>query len=146
MSGVEGVLRALEELGPKGVERFAASIDPAWVEEALAASGAISIRRRRMPAEQVVWLVLGMALFEDRSIHDVVTHLGLAVGPGRLAASAVPKARARVGSEPLRWLFHRTSEAWSESPGLGGYRDLAVYAIDGTHLRVQDTDDAHVNP
>ena len=40
------------------------------------------MRKRRLPAEQVVWLVLGMALFRDRSIVQIVDKLGLAF-PGR---------------------------------------------------------------
>ena len=40
--------------------KFVASLDPEWIEEALAATGTATIRRRRLPAEQVVWLVIGM--------------------------------------------------------------------------------------
>lgn len=141
MTETDGIFRSFEQLGPRGVERFAQSINAEWVEEALAAHGVASIRRRRLPAEQVIWLVLGMGLFEDRSIHDVVEHLGLAIpADGRLAASALPKARARVGPEPLKWLFRRTSQEWASTPAAGGYRDLSVFALDGTHLRLQDSD------
>ena len=52
--------------------RFQASIDPSWVLEALSATGTATLRRRRFPAEQVVWLVVGMALFRDLPIVDVV--------------------------------------------------------------------------
>ena len=44
-------------------DRLRASIDPRWVEEALEATGTATLRRRRLPAEQVIWLVLGMALY-----------------------------------------------------------------------------------
>ena len=57
--------------------RFQASIEPKWILEALAATGSASIRRRRFPAEQVIWLVLGMALFRDLPIVEVVKELGL---------------------------------------------------------------------
>jgi hypothetical protein len=141
MTEVEGVFSTLEQLGPRGVERMAESIDSAWIDEALVASGTASIRRRRLPAEQVIWLVLGMALFEDRAISAVVEHLGLALpGAGKLASSGVPQARSRVGPEPLKWLFGRTVQAWKTATDPGGYRDLTPYALDGTHLRVQDSD------
>jgi hypothetical protein len=39
--------------------------NPAWVEEALAATGTATIRRRRLPADRTVWLVLGMAVMRD---------------------------------------------------------------------------------
>jgi hypothetical protein len=56
----------------------------------------------------VVWLVLGMALFKDRSITDVVNKLDLALpGSGNVtvAPSAISQARARLGQEPVCWLF-----------------------------------------
>ena len=37
-------------------ERLKASIDPRWVEAALEATGTATLRKRRLPAEQVVWL------------------------------------------------------------------------------------------
>jgi len=42
----------------------------------LAATGTASVRRRKLPAEHVVWLVMGMGLFRDRSIPEVVHYLG----------------------------------------------------------------------
>ncbi|WP_196319649.1 transposase domain-containing protein, partial [Burkholderia cepacia] len=37
-----------------------------WVEQAVQASGSASIRRRRLPAEQVVWLVIALALYRHQ--------------------------------------------------------------------------------
>src|SRR5690242_21419323 len=96
--------------------RLQASVDPDWIDEALEATGTATLRRRRLPAEQVIWLVLGMALFRDRRIDEVVAKLDLAL-PGRRgptpAPSAVVQARARLGGEPMRWLFERCSEKWA---------------------------------
>lgn len=141
-SALDEALRALNELGPQGgLERFAASIDPDWIEQALASTGKASIRRRKLPAEQAVWLVLGMCLFTDRSIRDLIDHLQLVVpGTTSLAPSALPKARYRLGQQPLRWLFDKVAETWGQTPGLGGYHGLSLYGIDGSHLRVQDSD------
>lgn len=122
--------------------RFRASIDPDWIEEALAATGTATVRRRRLPAEQVIWLVLGMALQRDRSIADVVASLDLAL-PGKspwLARSASVQARARLGDEPLRWLFEKTAATWAHEAARGdSWHELALYGIDGTTLRVPDT-------
>lgn len=136
-------LDALQSTGPRGgIERFAASLEPEWIEQALSATGKLSLRRRKFPAEQAVWLVLGMALFADRSIRAVLDHLGLVLeGDRELAPSAVSKARYRLGSEPIKWLFERVAEAWSATPGVGGFRGLSVYGVDGSHLRVQDSDE-----
>lgn len=119
------------------------NIDPQWVEDALAASGKAALRRRRLPAEQVIWLVIGMAVFRDRSIVEVADSLDIALpglrGPS-VAPSAIPKARARVGPDPLNWLFQLTGRQWAHS--LAGdflWNGLRVYAMDGTTLRLEDT-------
>jgi len=127
------------ELLPK----FVASLDPDWIEEALTATGTATIRRRRLPAEQVVWLVIGMCLFRDQSMKDLVATLDLAL-PGsrgvRVAPSSIVQARERLGDEPLRWLFERTAETWAhQSARRHAWRGLAVYGADGTTVRVPDS-------
>ncbi len=142
MSSLAETMDALMEMGPQGIARFQESLEPEWIEEALEATGTASVRRRKLPAEQAIWLVLGMGLFADRSIVDVVDHLSLVLpGVDSLAKSAVPQARYRVGAEPMEWLFQRVAEAWSDSPGLVGWRGLELYGVDGTCARVQDSDE-----
>ena len=59
-------------------------------------------------------MVLGMALYRDQSIEDVVAKLDLALpGAGTIARSSVTQARERVGKEPVKWLFNRCS--WSRA-------------------------------
>jgi len=123
--------------------RFQASIDPSWVLEALTATGTATLRRRRFPAEQVIWLVLGMALFRDLPIVEVVKELALVLpgsGAGRIAASAVMQARARLGESPLRWLFEKCADVWAKaSADQHRWRGLALYGVDGTTVRVPDS-------
>jgi hypothetical protein len=139
MSGIAQDIASLLEAGGGGVGRFAETLEPQWIEEALGATGTASIRRRKLPAEQAVWLTIGMGLFADRSIRDVVDHLGLVIG-GKTVPSAIVQARYRLGEEPLKWLFHRVADAWSNQDAVG-YEGLTVCAIDGTCVRVQDTDE-----
>lgn len=143
MGWLREALDAVDGMGPRGgIERFAASIEVGWIEEALSATGTASVRRRKFPAEQVIWLVLGMALYADRSIKAVVDHLGLVLnGDRHLAPSALSKARYRLGPAPIEWLFERVAQEWSGTPGLGDYKGLSVYGVDGTHIRVQDSDE-----
>lgn len=127
---------------PEQFETFRRHIDPEWIEAALAASGTATVRRRRLPVEEVVWVVLGMALFRDRPIEDVVSKLDLALpgGGGTVARSSVSQARARLGSEPMKWLFERSATAWAHaSAAAHRWRGLALYGIDGSSLRVPDT-------
>jgi hypothetical protein len=113
-----------------------------WIEQALEATGVATLRRRRLPAEQVVWLVLGMALMRDRPIEEVVSKLDLALpsAEGTVARSAPSQARARLGAEPMRWLFECSAKTWTNRHADGErWRGLVLYGIDGTTLRVPDT-------
>ena len=47
-----------------------------WIEQALASTDALSIRHRRLPAEQVVWLMVALALYRHKSIGEVLDDLG----------------------------------------------------------------------
>lgn len=128
---------------PDTFERFQTRIDPTWIQDALEATGTASMRRRRLPAEQVIWLVLGMALFRDRAIVEVAQSLNLTL-PGRrgpaVAPSAVAQARARLGEEPVEWLFDTCARHWAHaSAGAHRWRGLALYGVDGTTLRVPDS-------
>jgi len=128
-------------------EHFARAIDPHWVAEALAATGSATVRRRRLPAEQVLWVVIAMGLFRDRSIQAVVHHLDLALpargsatGRGVVTSSAVVQARDRLGDAPLSALFEQTATRWAgDSADAHRWRGLSVYGVDGSALRVADT-------
>lgn len=118
--------------------------DPLWIEEALAATGTATIRKRRLPAERTVWLLLGMALLRDLPIAAVARQLDIALpaadGTRTVASSALSQARARLGPEPMEWLYLRTAEEWAHrSAGNDRWRGLALYGVDGTTLRVADS-------
>jgi hypothetical protein len=128
---------------PEAFESFPRPIDPAWIREALEATGTASLRRRRLPAEQVVWLVLGMALFRDRAIAEVAATLDIALPARRgptAAPSAVAQARNRLGDEPLQWLFETCARHWAHaSADQHRWRGLALLGVDGTTLRLPDS-------
>lgn len=116
-----------------------------WIQSCLAEHGIATLRRRKLPVEQVVWLVVGMALFRDRSIPEIIQRLDLVLpnetGARRsLAKSAIPPARDRLGVEPLRSLFESSARRWAlESADRHRWRGLQVLGIDGTTLRVPDS-------
>ncbi len=128
---------------PGQFERLREHIDPAWIEEALTYSGTASIRRRRLPADQVVWLVIGMALYRNEPIEYIVDSLEVALPDRRdtlVAKSAITQARQRLTEEPLAYLFATTAAEWAtRSADAHRWRGLALYALDGTTMRVPDS-------
>lgn len=114
-----------------------------WVEQAVAYTGKASIRQRRLPAEQVVWLVVALALFRHQSISEVVDDLDLALPDAQapfVSKSAVAQARQRLGAEPLRALFEISAKAWSaQDQKQYLFKGLSLFAMDGTTLKTADT-------
>ena len=121
---------------------------PEWLTEALCAGACgekfAQMRKRKLPVSQAMWLVLGMALFRDRSIEAVAQHLSLVLpkpGPkDGIARSGLAQARQRLGAEPMEHLFNLTGSAWGlEAADKTRWRGLSIMGIDGTCLRIADT-------
>ncbi|WP_261128370.1 transposase domain-containing protein, partial [Serratia entomophila] len=62
---------------PVSLSCFQRAIPLEWISQVLDSTNKASIRKRKLPAELVVWLIVGMGLYRDRSITDVVTKLDL---------------------------------------------------------------------
>ena len=114
-----------------------------WIEQAVQRTEATSIRRRRLPAEQVVWLMVALALYRHKSISEVLDDLGLAVPDSQtpfVSKSAAAQARQRLGSDPLKWLFDHAARHWSSQDRRAYlFKGLQLFAMDGTTLRTHDT-------
>lgn len=129
---------------PEAFPNLVRHLDPVLIEEALLATGTATIRRRRLPADRTVWLMLGMALLRDLPVTEVARKLELALpavdGTRTVASSALTQARSRLGAKPMEWLFLRSSEEWAgASADNDRWRGLALYAVDGSTLRVADS-------
>jgi hypothetical protein len=137
-------LEFTSEFTPRAFPNLTKHLPATWVEEALLATGTSTIRRRRLPAEQTVWLLLGMAVMRDMPITAVASQLDIALPAGdgsrTVASSALTQARTRLGAEPMEWLFLRSAEEWAHrSADADRWRGLALYGVDGTTLRVADS-------
>jgi hypothetical protein len=124
-------------------ERLGQHLPYEWVAQAVAYTGKASIRQRRLPAEQVVWLVIALALYRHQSISEVVDDLDLALPDLQapfVSKSAVAQARQRLGAEPLKALFDMSARAWAEQDSKQYlFKGLSLFAMDGTTLKTADT-------
>lgn len=104
-------------------------------------------RRRKLPPELVVWLVVAMAVFRDLSIKNVlrrvvdalagVVNWGLAELP---TATSLAHARDRLGWETVRELFRRFAEQLREKHAEATtWLGMAVYTLDGSCFLAPDT-------
>ena len=132
------------EVTPASFPNLSRHLDADLVEEALLATGTATLRRRRLPADRAAWLVIAMAIMRDWSLPEVAAQLELALpaadGTRTVAPSALVQARQRLGAGPMEWLFVRTATEWaSASADADRWRGLALYALDGTSMRVADS-------
>lgn len=120
---------------------------PEWLSAALLQAPGhpnAKLRKRKLPLLQSLWLVIGMALFRDRSIQAVAAHLDLVLpeadGTKRISPGALPAARARLGAGPLEAIFDMSAQAWSSlHADKNTWRGLSIWAMDGTCFNLPET-------
>jgi hypothetical protein len=77
MSWLQNDLSQTLQRTPQRLDQLSSLIDPQWITQVLSTTGKASIRRRKLPAEHVIWLVIGLALFRNQPIWDVARQLQL---------------------------------------------------------------------
>ena len=126
------------------LSQFSELIDLNWIEDCLDQTGKASIRKRKLPAEHVVWLVIGLALFRNQPIWYVVQQLQLVFGTAEYCVpSASVQARQRLGLEPMSALFSTLSQAWfkDSQQQYSNFHGLCVCAVDGVVWSMPHTEE-----
>jgi Insertion element 4 transposase N-terminal/Transposase DDE domain len=142
-------------MGPAGVgdrpllEALEAAIPDETVEATIEATGTRERRRRRLPTQLVVTLVVALGLWATESMRHVLAEVVAGWQEGAASdeagwqlpsTAAIVQARQRVGARLLRELFGAVAgpiaTAQTRGAFLGGLR---LMAIDGTTLDVADT-------
>jgi transposase IS4-like protein/DDE family transposase len=133
-----GPASGISPLDPEGRSRLLAHLVPAEAVEAALAPGDHAFRRRRaLPGEVTVAVVLGLCLFSGEGYDSVLARtmplLGGAAGMAPVPSGpALSQARVRLGCEPVRRLFEACA-AVEPAPGIGSCAfGLELTAFDGT--------------
>jgi hypothetical protein len=108
--------------------------------DALRHTGTAGQRRRRLPADEVVWLVIAQSWFRKRSLPKVWRHLHPSPDTREPADSAFTQARQRLGARPLKLLYHRTCRPLGAAGAVGAYhRHWLIVALGGSVFEAPDT-------
>jgi Insertion element 4 transposase N-terminal/Transposase DDE domain len=106
-------------------------------------TGTRSQRQRKLPAHEVVWLVIAQSWFANRSLPMVWRHIRPSPMPGDAPLpvdSSFTEARQRLGAVPLKLLFHRTCRPMATPLTPGAYHNgFLLVALDGSVLETPDT-------
>lgn len=103
-------LDRIHTFSPEHFSTLSEVLTPELIGERLQNSGTVTIRKRRLPLEMMVWSVVGMALFRHVPMARLVNQLDILL-PGKrpfVAPSAVVQARQRLGEAPVREVFEQT--------------------------------------
>ncbi|MCN6672717.1 IS4 family transposase, partial [Escherichia coli] len=111
------------------------------ISRCLAESGTVTLRKRRLPLEMMVWCIVGMALERKEPLHQIVNRLDIMLPGNRpfVAPSAVIQARQRLGIEAVRRVFTKTAQLWHNTTPHPHWCGLTLLAIDGVLWRTPDT-------
>ncbi len=116
-------------------------LDPELISRCLAESGTVTLRKRRLPLEMMVWCIVGMALERKEPLHQIVNRLDIMLPGNRpfVAPSAVIQTRQRLGIEAVRRVFTKTAQLWHNATPHPQWCGLTLLAIDGVFWRTPDT-------
>ncbi|EQV39656.1 transposase insG for insertion sequence element IS4 [Escherichia coli KOEGE 32 (66a)] len=114
---------------------------PKLISRCLAESGTVTLRKRRLPLEMMVWCIVGMALERKEPLHQIVNRLDIMLPGNRpfVAPSAVIQTRQRLGIEAVRRVFTKTAQLWHNATPHPHWCGLTLLAIDGVFWRTPDT-------
>lgn len=116
-------------------------LDPELISRCLAESGTVTLRKRRLPLEMMVWCIVGMALERKEPLHQIVNRRDIMLPGNRpfVAPSAVIQTRQRLGIEAVRRVFTKTAQLWHNATPHPHWCGLTLLAIDGVFWRTPDT-------
>lgn len=134
-------LDTVHKFSPQEFAALSDLISPELIDECLADTGIVTLRKRRLSMEMMVWAVTGMALFRSHSMSQLVSHMDILLPGNRpfVAPSAVVQARQRLGEDVIRLMFEKTRQLWFEKTPLSHWNGLTLMAVDGTLWRTPDT-------
>lgn len=109
-------LNTVHNFTPVAFSALSELLSPELIDECLTDTGIVTIRKRRLPLEMMVWAVTGMALFRSLSMNQIVSRLDILL-PGKrpfVVPSAVVQARQWLGADVIRRVFEKTRQLWFE--------------------------------
>ncbi|MFQ1991091.1 IS4 family transposase [Aeromonas veronii] len=114
-----------------------------FITTLLAEEDIVTLRRRRMPMERLVWAIIGIAIFRHVPMTQLVNQLDILLPGDRpfVAPSAFLQARQKLGDKSIERLFHETASRWHQQANHPGWAGLQLLAVDGVMWRPPDTPD-----
>ncbi|WP_371185203.1 IS4 family transposase [Thalassotalea maritima] len=138
---VSQALDIINNFKPNQVETLADMLPLKLIEEAYQLSDTVTLRKRKLTLESMAWLLVGMAIYNDKSMADVVNMLDIVDREGKpfVAPSALTQRRKDLGEAAAKALFECTGRHWYEHAKLPTWNGLTLLGVDGVVWRTEDT-------
>lgn len=68
---------------PDEVQSLADLLPPELIQQAFSLTDTVTLRKRKLPLESMVWLVIGMAIFNNKPLSHIVNLMDIADRSGR---------------------------------------------------------------
>lgn len=126
---------------PEQARNLADLIPEDLIRQALTLSDTVTLRKRKLPLESMIWLVVGMSVFCNRPLTEIVNLMDIVDSTGSpfTARSSVIQRRKTLGEKAVRELFELTQQHWHEQANHPHWHGLRLCGVDGVVWRTQDT-------
>ncbi|MGP6474018.1 transposase domain-containing protein, partial [Rahnella aceris] len=126
---------------PDEVQSLADLLSPDLIQQAFSLTDTVTLRKRKLPLESMVWLVIGMAIFNNKPMSHIVNLMDIVDRTGRsfTAPSSVIARRKTLGEDAIRVLFDITQQHWHAEAKHPLWHGLTLNAVDGVVWHTQDT-------
>lgn len=113
------------------------------IEEAFQLTDTVTLRKRKLPLEALIWLLVGMAIYSDMSIANVINQLDILDRDGKpfVAPSALTQRRKTLGEAGARGVYETMTAHWLANANLPSWNGLTLLGVDGVVWRTEDTPD-----
>ncbi|KLU98384.1 IS4 family transposase [Photobacterium aphoticum] len=140
---VSQALDIINNWKPNQIETLADLIPIPLIEEAYQLTDTVTLRKRKLTLESMAWLLVGMAIYNDKSMADIVNMLDIVDRDGKpfVAPSALTQRRKTLGEAAAKALFECTKKHWFDQSQLPTWNGLTLLGVDGVLWRTEDSKD-----
>lgn len=138
---VSQALDIINNFKPNQVETLADLIPLKLIEEAYSLTDTVTLRTRKLTLESMAWLLVGMAIYNDKSMADVVNMLDIVDRAGKpfVAPSALTQRRKDLGEAAMKALFESTQAHWNKEAHHPQWNGLTLLGVDGVVWRLPES-------
>ena len=134
-------LNFMTQSSPSSIETLCDVLPLELIKKALEQTDTVTFRKRKLPLESMVWLVIGMAIYNDKPLSQIINMLDIVDRDKKafVVPSAVIQRRQDLGVQAIEKVFDLTQAHWHKEAHHPHWNGLSLLAVDGVVWRTPDT-------